>query len=139
MMKPDLIADLLTGRIHAIFVPPAFLLSQIREGKLLALGVSTPEPMRAPLQVPSVREAANIEYEYGTWYGFLAPAKTPGAVLELLSRAILRVAEDKDVREKYAAQGVLPRNVALRDFDAHIKADMGKLGPLVRASGARAN
>jgi len=137
--SPDLIADLISNRIQATFVPPAFLLSQIRDGKLLALGVSTPEAMRAPLQVPSVREAAGVDYEYATWYGFLAPAKTPPAVLELLSRAMLRVTEDKDVREKYLSQGVVPRNVALRDFDAYIKADMEKLGPLVKASGARGN
>jgi tripartite-type tricarboxylate transporter receptor subunit TctC len=137
--SPDLIADLLTGRIQATFVPPAFLLSQIREGKLLALGVSTAEPMRAPLAVPSVREAAGVDYEYGTWYGLLAPARTPVPVLEALNRAIQRVAEDKDVREKYVAQGVVPRNVSLREFDAFIKADMDKLGPLVKASGARGN
>ncbi len=137
--SPDLIADLLTGRIQATFVPPAFLLSQIREGKLLALGVSTREPMRAPLQVPSVREAANVDYEYGTWYGFLAPAKTPLPVLGLLARTMQRIGEDKDIREKYLAQGVIPRNVTLREFDAYIKADMDKLGPLVKASGAKAN
>ena len=137
--SPDLITDLLASRIHATFVPPAFLLSQIREGKLLALGVSTAEPMRAPLQVPSVREAANVDYEYGTWYGFLAPAKTPVPILQQLSRLLQRVSEDKDIREKSLAQGVVTRNVVLRDFDAFIKADMDKLGPLVRASGARAN
>ena len=137
--SPDLISDLLAGRIQATFVPPAFLLSQIRDGKLLALGVSAPEAMRAPLQVPSVREAAGVDYEYGTWYGFLAPAKTPVPILELLSRALQRIGEDKDVRDKYSAQGLVARNVALREFDAFIKADMDKLGPLVRASGAKAN
>lgn len=137
--SPDLITDLLTGRIQATFVPPAFLLSQIRDGKLLALATSTRESMRAPLEVPSARDAAGIDYEYGTWYGFLAPAKAPQAVLDILSRNMRQIADDKDVREKYRAQGVLPRTIALREFDAYIKADMDKLGPVVKASGAKAN
>ena len=137
--SPELITDLLAGRIQATFVPPAFLLSQIRDGKLLALGVSTAEPMREPLEVPSVRGAASVDYEYSTWYGFLAPAKTPVPALQLLSRTILQIAEDKDVKDRYRAQGVNIRNVVLRDFDAYIKTDMEKLGPLVKASGAKAN
>ena len=86
-----------------------------------------------------MRGAASVDYEYSTWYGFLAPAKTPVPALQLLSRTILQIAEDKDVKDRYRAQGVNIRNVVLRDFDAYIKTDMEKLGPLVKASGAKAN
>jgi tripartite-type tricarboxylate transporter receptor subunit TctC len=96
--SPELITDLLSGRIQATFVPPAFLLSQIREGKLLALGVSTAESMREPLEVPSVRRAANVDYEYSTWYGFLAPAKVPAASLQMLAQALQQAGESKDLR-----------------------------------------
>jgi tripartite-type tricarboxylate transporter receptor subunit TctC len=137
--SPELITDLLSGRIHATFVPPAFLLSQIREGKLLALGVSTAEPMHEPLEVPSVRGAANVDYEYSTWYGFLAPAKVPAASLRLLAQSLQQAGEEKDLKERYRTLGLVGRNLVLKDFDAHIKADMEKLGPLVKASGAKAN
>jgi tripartite-type tricarboxylate transporter receptor subunit TctC len=137
--SPELITDLLSGRIQATFVPPAFLLSQIREGKLLALGVSTAESMREPLEVPSVRRAANVDYEYSTWYGFLAPAKVPAASLQMLAQALQQAGESKDLKDRYRTLGLVGRSLVLKDFDAYIKADMEKLGPLVRASGAKAN
>lgn len=132
--SPELIADLLGGRIQATFVPPAFLLAQIREGKLLALGVSTAESMREPLEVPSVREAANVDYEYSTWYGVIAPSKAPAAAFQTLSRALAQAGQDQDLKDRYKSLGLIGRNMVLRDFDAFIKADMDKLAPLIKAS-----
>lgn len=136
---PDLVTDLLAGRIHAIFTPPPFVLQQIRDGKLHAIGASTAEAMRTPLEVPSAREAANVNYDYAGWYGFLAPAKTPRPVVEQLSRAMQQVAEDKIIREKYLTLGLYPRVVTLQEFDSYIKADADKNRPLVKASGAKAD
>ena len=136
---PDLVTDLLSNRVQATFVPPAFLLGQIREGKLLALGVSTAQPLHTPFEVPSVRVATNLPYEYAAWFGFMAPAKTPTTIMETLSRAFLQIAEDKDVQEKYRSLGLAMRTLALRDFEAYVREDMTKLGPLVKASGAKAD
>ena len=135
----DLIADMVTGRIQATFVPPAFLLSQIREGKVLALATTHTEPMRSPFALPTVREAAGIaDYENVTWYGFVAPAKTPMPVLETLARALEVSAADPSVLERYAAQGILSRTMLLREFDAFIKTDMERIGPLIKSIGAKA-
>lgn len=135
----ELISDLLGGRIQATFVPPAFLLAQIKEGKVLALGVSQADSLREPLAVPSARQAANVDYEYSTWYGIFAPAKVPAATLELLSRTIAQAGEEQDLKERYRKLGLLSRKMALRDFDAFIKADIEKLAPVIKASGAKAN
>lgn len=134
----DVVADMLSGRVESVFPPTAFLLSQIRDGRLLALGVSTLEPMRSPLEVPAI--ASQIPgFEYATWYGFIAPAKTPAPVMEQLVRAIREIAEDKEVKDKYAAQGINLRVLALREFDTYIKADIDKLAPMIKQVGARAN
>ena len=135
----DIIADMLAGRIEAVFAPTAFLLAQVREGKLLGLGISSPQGIRSPIEVPSVSEAAIPGYEYATWYGFIASSKAPVQVLEPLSRAIREISEEKDVKDKYAAQGINPRVITLREFDAYIKADMDKLAPIIKAVGAKAN
>jgi tripartite-type tricarboxylate transporter receptor subunit TctC len=131
-----LIADLLEGRVQATFSPAAFTLPLLQEGKLLALAVSSPEPMRKPLAVPSAR-SAKIDYEYATWYGFLAPAKTPAAILQTLNAAIAEVSEDPELRAKVDAQGIEPRSVGLGDFDAHIRNEMDRLAPLLKSIGAQ--
>lgn len=135
----NIAADLLDGRVQAAFFPVSAMLPQIQEGKLVALAVSSAGPMREPLALASVREAAGIDYVFSNWNGLLAPARTPLPILERLSRTVQQVAEDADVRDRFKALGVASRILAMRDFDVFIKADMDRLGPVVRASGTRAN
>jgi tripartite-type tricarboxylate transporter receptor subunit TctC len=129
-----LIADLVAGRIQATFAPAAFTLPMLQDGKLLALAVSAPEPMRNPIAAPAA-PSAGIDYEYATWYGFLAPAKTPTAVLQTLNRAIADIGQDAELQAKIVAQGIAPRSVGLRDFDAHIRREMERLDPLLKSIG----
>lgn len=135
----DLVADILTGRIQATFSPIAFLLPQVREGRLLALAVTSRERVAILPEVPTVSESGIPGYESSTWYGFLAPARTPRPILGQLARALQQASEEKETRDKFAAQGIVPREVALEAFDAYIRADVEKLAPLIRAIGARAN
>jgi tripartite-type tricarboxylate transporter receptor subunit TctC len=129
-----IIADLVAGRIQATFAPAAFMLPMLQDGKLLALAVSAREPMRNPVAAPAAL-SAGVDYEYATWYGFLAPAKTPEAVLGTLDRAITEVGEDAELQAKIAAQGIAPRSVGLRDFDAHIRREIARLDPLLKSIG----
>jgi len=98
----DLIGDILTGRIQVTFSPVAFMLSQVREGKLLALAVTSKQRMSALPDVPTVDEAGLPGFESTTYYGFIAPAKTPRPVIEQLSRAFRAAAEDKEIQDRYA-------------------------------------
>jgi tripartite-type tricarboxylate transporter receptor subunit TctC len=134
----DYISDLISGRVQVSFVPTAFLLTHIKSGKLLALGVSTRDAMKTPLEVPSTREAIGVDYEYTAWFGLLAPSKVPPAILEQLSRAVRQAQEHPDIKAEFAKLGLSARNVPLAEFDAYVRTDMDKLGPFVKASGAKA-
>jgi tripartite-type tricarboxylate transporter receptor subunit TctC len=130
-VSSTIIADLLGGRIHATFAPAAFTLPLLQDGRLLALAVAADQPIREPIQVPTAL-AANIDYQNATWYGFLAPGKTPRAVLQVLHDAIVDVSKDPELEGKIRIQGITPRSIGLRDFDAHIRKDMDRLGPLLK-------
>jgi tripartite-type tricarboxylate transporter receptor subunit TctC len=130
-MGSALIGDLLEGRIQVSFSPAAFTLPMLQDGRLLALAVSTRTPMQNPIAVPPAL-SAGIDYEYATWYGFLAPAKTPAAIMRSLGRAIAELGQDTDLQDKIVAQGIVPRSIALHDFDAHISRDMARLDPLLK-------
>ena len=133
-----IIPDLIENRIQAMFVPVAFLLSQIREGKLIALAVTSPEPLKFPVSAPSAQEAGLPGYAYSTWYGMLAPAKTPRTVLARLGNEMQRISDEADIREKLLAQGIIPRKMALQEFDAFIRADIDRIGALIKAAGIKA-
>ncbi|MGZ3361207.1 MAG: Bug family tripartite tricarboxylate transporter substrate binding protein [Xanthobacteraceae bacterium] len=131
-VSATIIADMLGGRIQASFVPAAFVLPLLQDGRLRALAVSAKEPVTDPIKIPTAL-SQGIDYQNATWYGILAPAKTPKAVLQTLSQAISEVGKDPELQAKIRAQGIDPRDIELEKFDAHIQADIARLDPLLKA------
>lgn len=133
----NIITDLLAGNIQATFAPEAFTLPMLEDGRLLGLAVAADSPLSEPVQIPTAA-SQGVDYDYSTWYGFLAPAKTPRPVLQSLHDAVAAVAGDPAIAAKIRVQGISPASVGLRDFDAYIRNDMARLSPLL-ATIARAN
>lgn len=131
-VSATIIADMLGGRIQASFVPAAFVLPLLQDGRLRALAVSATEPVTDPIRIPTAL-SQGIDYQNATWYGILAPAKTPKAILQSLSQAISEVGKDPELQAKIRAQGIDPRDIELEKFDLHIQADMARLDPLLKA------
>jgi tripartite-type tricarboxylate transporter receptor subunit TctC len=129
-VSSTIIADLLGGRIQATFAPAAFTLPLLQDGRLLALAVAADEPMREPVDVPTAI-SAQVNYRNATWYGFLAPARTPPAVLQILNAAISEAGQEPELRAKMRVQGVAPQSIGLADFDRYIRSDMARLAPLL--------
>ena len=129
-VSSTIIADLLGGRIQATFAPAAFTLPLLQDCRLLALAIAADEPMRDPIEVPTA-VSAHVDYRNSTWYGFLAPAKTPSAVLQILNAAIAEAGRDPELRARMRVQGVAPQSIGLADFDRYIRNDMERLAPLL--------
>jgi tripartite-type tricarboxylate transporter receptor subunit TctC len=135
-VSATIIADLLGGRIQASFVPLAFVLPLIQDGRLKALAVGAKQPVTGPISIPTAL-SQGFDYEYGTWYGLLAPGKTPKPILATLKEAMAEVGKDPEFLEKVRAQGIEPRDIALERFDAHIRAEMTRLEPVLKTIAGR--
>jgi tripartite-type tricarboxylate transporter receptor subunit TctC len=133
-VSQTILTDMLSGNIQATFAPEAFVLPMLQDGRLLALAVADDEPVREPIKIPTAR-SAGVDYINATWYGFLAPAKTPRAILQTLHDAIVEVGKDADIQAKIRLQGFTPANIGLGDFDAHIRGDMQRLAPILAKLG----
>jgi len=133
-VSQTILTDMLSGNIQATFAPQAFLLPMLQDRRLLALAVADEAPVTEPVQIPTAR-SAGVDYVNATWYGFLAPAKTPLAVLATLHDAIVEVGKDPDIQAKIRQQGFAPANIGLHDFDAHIRGDMARLAPILAKLG----
>jgi tripartite-type tricarboxylate transporter receptor subunit TctC len=131
-VSATIIADLLGGRIQASFVPMAFVLPLLQDGRLKALAVAAKEPITEPI---ATAQSQGIDYQYATWYGLLAPGKTPKSVLDTLDQAIAEAGNDPELQAKIRIQGIEPRHVALAAFDAHIRDEMVRLAPLLKSIG----
>jgi tripartite-type tricarboxylate transporter receptor subunit TctC len=135
-VSATIIADLLGGRIQASFVPLAFVLPLIQDGRLKALAVGAKQPVTSPLAIPTAL-SQGFDYEYGTWYGLLAPGKTPKPILATLNQAMAEVGKDPEFLDKVRVQGIEPRDIALERFDAHMRAEMTRLEPVLKTIAGR--
>jgi tripartite-type tricarboxylate transporter receptor subunit TctC len=110
----------------------AFVLPLLQDGRLRALAVGSKEPVTNPIAIPTAI-SQGFDYEYGTWYGMLAPSKTPKPVLATLYQTMSEAGKDAELLSKVRVQGIEPRDVGLERFDAHVRNDMSRLDPLLKA------
>jgi tripartite-type tricarboxylate transporter receptor subunit TctC len=133
---PEALIDTVAGRVQYFFAPLGSALPFIRDKRL---GVSTLDRTPALPNVPTIAESGFPGFEFDLWYGMMAPARTPKAVLDQVSREMKRILELADIRERMAEQGVVPRSSTPEEFDKFLRLEVERLGKVVRASGARAN
>jgi tripartite-type tricarboxylate transporter receptor subunit TctC len=132
---------LLAGQTDLMFDNLASASQNIRAGKLKALAVTTAKRADAVPELPTVAEAGKDHglagFDINTWFGVLAPARTPAPVIEKLNAEIRRALESTDVRERMAKLGAEPSPTTPEQFGALIQAELKKYAAVVRASGAK--
>jgi tripartite-type tricarboxylate transporter receptor subunit TctC len=120
---------MLSGHIQASFVPLAFVMAFLQDGSLRALAVGADDPISEPVKIPTAI-SQGIDYRYTTWYGIIAPARTPAPVLKKLADAIVKAGEDPGLRKKVETQGIVPQTRTLEAFDSYVDQDVKRLAPL---------
>ena len=130
-------AALLSGETQVMFDALAASMSNIRAGKLKALAVTGKS--RHPLlpNVPTFEELGIAGYDASTWFGLLAPAGTPKAVLDKLAAACAALARKPEVVQRYHEYGGEPVGSTPAEFSAYISAERAKWIPVVKRSGIK--
>jgi tripartite-type tricarboxylate transporter receptor subunit TctC len=127
--------DLLAGRITLMFNVAATLAPQVEKGSLKALGMAQPKRAAIMPNVPTMEEQGMPGFDAGIWIGLLAPAGTPEAVIEVLSRAANEALKTKAVSDALKTQGIDPQGGTPQDFRNFIAADMERWTTVVRSAG----
>jgi tripartite-type tricarboxylate transporter receptor subunit TctC len=127
--------DLWENRAQVACFPTPSAVPLTKDGKMLALGASSPKAMTDPIAVPSVRESAGIDYIASNWNGLFAPAKTPKPIMQKLAKAMEQVLADADVKARLAGIGMSPNPLFLDDFDRYFDADLQRWEPVIRMTG----
>ncbi len=136
---PEVLTEVMTGRVDFCFSTIASALPFIRDGKLLALAVSTPKRSSALPNVPTTLELGYANSDYTFWNGLFLPAKTPREIVERLHQEAQKAATAPAVREKLAQQGIDPMPITPAEFDALIKKEIDESIALVKAAGIKVN
>ena len=134
---PEALTDAIAGRIDFVFSPMGIGLPLIKDKRLVALAVSTASRSPVLPEVPTVAEAGVPGFEFDTWYGLFAPARTPRPILSQVSREVSRMLAAPDVKSRFAVRGAVPKPSTPEQFDRFVRAEAGKLGKVVKAAGVK--
>ena len=127
--------DLLGGRVAVFFSTVAVARPHIQSGKIRGLGVTTGKRSAALPNMPTIAEAGLPGYDVSGWYGVVAPAKTPRAVIERINGAVRAALRLPDIREKLLAVGVEAADVSAEQFDKLVRAELVKWDKVVKPLG----
>ncbi len=128
------VTDVIGGQVAMTMtgVPP--VLQFIQSGKLRALGVSGRERVEALPDVPTIAEAGVKGFEATQWYGIVAPAGTPPAIIGRLNAALRAILAGAEMRERLAALGAVPAAGPPEEFARHIETEIARWRDVVRAA-----
>jgi len=135
-MGPALVA-LIANEVQYCFAGLLPGQAQVKANRLRALGVTSAK--RSPLipDLPTIIEAGLPGFEVIGWYGVLAPAGTPPAIVDRLHAEIIKILAQRDIRERIAGDGAEVVGDTPAQFAAFLKADIARWAPLIKQSGAR--
>jgi tripartite-type tricarboxylate transporter receptor subunit TctC len=121
----------MSNQAQALFSSVVTVLGQVNGGTLKAIAIASDRRSELMPNVPTFLEQG-LDYKMGTWYGMLAPAKTPPAIIDTLHRASAAVLADTTVRAKIAEQGADVVGSSPADFRTFLKEETERLGRVIR-------
>ncbi len=129
---------LVSGQVDVMFDNLPSAIALIKAGKLKAFAVTSAQRSGAMPELPTVAEAAPLKgFDATSWFGLLAPAGTPQAVVNRLQQETAKALNSPEIKEKLLAQGAIPSGNSPQEFAALIDAEIKKWAVVVKASGAR--
>ena len=129
--------DLLAGRVDMMFETIPAAVSHLRGGKLRALAVSGGKRSAQLADVPTVAEAGLPGFEVLSWYGLVAPAGTPQAIIARLNAEAARGADAADFRARMEPLGFDVATSSPEAMAARVQADIARWAPIIKAAGVR--
>ena len=134
---PEGLTEVMTGRVDFSCSSFAAALPFVRDGKLIALAVTTPKRSSVLPDVPTTLEAGYANADYTFWTGMFLPAKTPREIVERLHRETQKALRAPGMPEKLAQHGVEPMPISSESFDALIRNEIETNIALMKTAGIK--
>ena len=133
---PEALTDTMTGRVNFYLPPVLTVVPLAKEGRVIALAVTSPQRSALLPDVPTPAEAGLPEFHYDGWYGMFAPGKTPRPVVARLSQEMQRILALPEIRDKIIAMGGTAKWTAPEAFDRMVRAEIQTRAKVFKSAGA---
>ena len=132
---PEALKDTMTGRITYFFSPISAALPQIKDGKLLALGVSSAKRSSALPDVPTIAESGLPGFDYNLWVALFGPANLPADLVTKINADVQKIVALPDIRERLAGLGAEPMPMSATEFRKFVRDEIQVSEKIVKAAG----
>ncbi len=133
----EAVQSTLAGQTTALFDNPPTIMAQVKAGTLRALGVAAKERMAQLPNVPTIGEAGLPGFEASSWFGLIAPAKTPKAIVDRLRTEAAAALKDVDMQNRFAPSGARLVGNTPEQFATLITEDRARWEKVIAAAGIR--
>jgi tripartite-type tricarboxylate transporter receptor subunit TctC len=127
--------DMIGGHIQMMFAPVLVLLPMAKAGKIRALGVTSARRSALVPDVPTIAEAGVPGFEVSGWYGLLAPAATPWAIVNRIYAVAMKGLESDAMKERLKSQGLEPLGLSPEQSSKFLKEDIARWSRVIREAG----
>ena len=124
--------DLMGGQLDMAFNTVAITLPLVQSGKLRALAVAGERRSRLAPELPTMSEAGLPGFSFFGWYGIVAPARTPAAIVMLLNQRLVQVLKSPDIAERVTGMGNEPVGSTPAEFDKFIRDEIPKWAKVIK-------
>jgi len=131
--------DVIAGRVNCTFAVMASGLPLVQNGQLRALGISTANRQPTAPDVPTIAEAGVPGYDTSSWFAFFLPAKTPPEIVRKIQADTVTVLAEPAIKAKLDVLGVVIVGSTPEALAAHLKDEMDKWGPVIKAANIKVN
>ncbi len=128
------LTDLIGGHVEMIFSGVPALIPHIKSGRIRSVAIGSPKRFAAIPDVPTFDEQGLKGYEASTWFGFMAPSKTPREIIAKLNTETGKILASKDIRERYQTEGLEPQGGTSEAFAQFIAAEIALYTRVVKGA-----
>lgn len=131
------VTDVIAGQVDCTFTGAPAVIAHVRSGRLRALAVSSPQRLAALPDVPTVAESGYPGFEADQWYGLVAPAGTPAALVARINAEVNKALALPDVVQQLNAEGATPMPSPPQAFGELIRREIPRWAEVVKAGNVR--
>ena len=131
--------DILGQQVDMVFLDIPVLLPQVQSGKVRPIAIGSRERVPSLSDVPTTAEVGLPQVEAENWYGMVAPAATPPAVIAKLHKVTVDAINNPEVKDKLSSQGAILVGNTPEEFAAYIQSEIDKWGKVAKAANIKPN